>query len=470
MSKGKKTLFDPIVPKEKLHPLFDGLRTAPGGEPARWMLDEVYQSFEDPDGNFLEQFQTSGFNARFFELYLFAYFSRSGFIVERSKPNPDFLVSRGGIRVAVEATTTNPSTSGVLAEAGRKISDLKGIELDEYEQHELPIRFGGPLSSKLDKRYWELEHCKGLPFVVAIEAFHEEDSLLMADGGLIRYLYGNEEIGIWDQGGQFRVETRAIKEHTVGDKTIPSGFFLQPEAQCVSAVLFTNSGSNAKFSRMGYQHGVGCDVISMTRIGYCFNPRHDVMDPTFFLYNLDGPPFVEPWGQGLVVLHNPNALNPLPERFFVDALESHLEQGVLRSYPSHWHPLSSQTLTSYLGEGKLKDFMDTFRPIQCTVAAISQEQFREYCDGYAAPASLEENGWLMDETFSFAGLVLRDKADNDWGYAVLGRDTQFCFRAITNRRDFATRYEARIELQRKIAELLSHSQRIFPGPLEDNPE
>ncbi len=464
MELARKTLFEPIVPLEKLHPLFNGLRTSPGCEPARWMLDDVYQSFEDVDGNFLEQFQTNGFNARYFELYLFAYFSRSGFIVKRPKPNPDFLVSRGGILVAVEATTANPSKEGVLAEAGKKISNLQGIELLEYEQHELPIRFGGPLSSKLERRYWELEHCRGLPFVVAIEAFHDEQSLMMSDGGLIRYLYGTEETVTWAQGGQFRVETKAIKEHTVGDKTIPSGFFSQPEAQHISAVLFTNSGSNAKFSRMGYQHGVGCDVISMTRIGYCFNPRSDVMDPTFFLYNLDGPPLVESWGQGLVVLHNPNALKPLPKDFFLDSLESHFEEGALRSYPSRWHPLSSQTLTSYLGEGKVKELMARFRPIQCVVAAISQEQFRGFCGGYTAPASLEENGWLIDETVSFAGLVLRDKTDNDWGYAVLGRDTQFCFMAITKSRGFDTRYQARIQLQNKIAELLSHPQRIFPKP------
>ena len=453
MTKTRKTLFDPIVPQEKLHPSYNNLRTPPEREPARWMLDDVYQSFEDPEGNFLEQFQTSAFNARFFELYLFAYFSRSGFIVERSESSPDFLVSRGGIRVAVEATTTNPSTAGVLAEMGRKISNLDGIELHEYEQHELPIRLGSSLDSKLKKRYWELEHCKGLPFVLAIEAFHDEQSLMLADGALIRYLYGNEE-GIWDQGGQFRRETKDIKEHTVGKKTIPSGFFFQPEAQHISAVLFTNCGSISKLSRMGYQHGIGCDVISMTRTGYCWNPRSDVMDPTFFSYNLDGPPFVESWGQGLVVLHNPNALKPLPNNFIVDAVQSHFEDGALRSEPPDWHPLSSQTFISSLGD------TNTFRPVQCAVAAISQEQFRESC-GYTVPTSLEENGWLMDGTFSFVGLVLRDKTDNDWGYAVLGRDAQFCFRPIENKRGFATRYEARTELQHKIADFLSHPQRIF---------
>jgi hypothetical protein len=30
--------------------------------------------YEDPDGNFIEQFQTTGFDARLWELYLFAMF------------------------------------------------------------------------------------------------------------------------------------------------------------------------------------------------------------------------------------------------------------------------------------------------------------------------------------------------------------------------------------------------------------
>jgi len=37
------------------------------------MFGDEYQSF-DIDGNFVEQFQTTGFNAVASELYLFAYF------------------------------------------------------------------------------------------------------------------------------------------------------------------------------------------------------------------------------------------------------------------------------------------------------------------------------------------------------------------------------------------------------------
>ena len=112
MPRSKTTLFDPVVATERLHPNFEQLRTWPGNGPARWILDDLFQSFPDPDGNFLEQFQTTGYDARYFELYLFAYFSRSGFAVDRSRPAPDFLVSREGLTVAVEATTVNPPTSG----------------------------------------------------------------------------------------------------------------------------------------------------------------------------------------------------------------------------------------------------------------------------------------------------------------------------------------------------------------------
>lgn len=464
MTKTRKTLFEPIVPLDKRHPLFEILRTSPGREPARWMLDEIYQSFENSDGNFLEQFQTSAFNARFFELYLFAYFSRSGFIVDQSFPSPDFLVSRGDTRVAVEATTLNPSTSGLLLKMGKKISDLEGEELREYEQHELPIRFAGALSSKLQKRYWELEHCKGLPLVLAIEAFHDDAAFMLADGALIQYLYGNDEMGVWDPGGQFRIDSRTIKEHTIGEKTIQSGFFWQPDTQHISAVLFTNSGSSGKFSRMGYQHGIGCDTISMTRVGYCLNPDYANAkdDPTYFSYNLDEPPFVEPWGQGLVTLHNPNALKPLPEDFFAGAIQSHFKDGRLRSDPSHWHPLSSQTVTFPLPTERAKEALQAMRPIQFAVAAISQNQFRESC-GFIVPSSVpvEESGWLVDATSSFFGLVLQDKHDHDWGYMVLGRDAQFCFRSIDMKRSLATRYQARMELQQRMAGFLVNPRRIF---------
>ena len=158
----EKTVFKPVVKPEKLHPNFVRLMNWPGAAPTRAMLDHIYKDFEDPDGNFLEQFQTTGFDARYFELYLYAYFSRSGFSVSRGFENPDFIVSRNNISVAVEATTVNPSQSGALGKSNKKISEFSFEEFQEYQNEELPIRFGSPLFSKLKKKYWELEHCRDL--------------------------------------------------------------------------------------------------------------------------------------------------------------------------------------------------------------------------------------------------------------------------------------------------------------------
>jgi len=293
MAKGKKTLFKPVVAPGKLHPFFKRLRTAPTYEPARQMLDEIFQSFDDPEGNFLEQFQTTGFDARFFELYLFAYFSRSGFGVNRRHVNPDFLVSRNGLTVAVEATTVGPPTSGALAKVGKKVSGLSEEEFAEYRQNELPIRFGSPLFSKLNKRYWEREHCRNLPFVIAIEAFHDEQALMFSVSALSRFLFGADQTATFLYGGKLKIDTDRVTAHSVGEKTVPSNFFAQPDSEHISAVMFTNSGTISKFGRMGYQHGFGCTTTKMVRTGTCFNPDPDAKDPTLFSYDLDEPPLVE---------------------------------------------------------------------------------------------------------------------------------------------------------------------------------
>ena len=88
----KKSLFVPGVPPEKLNPHFKSLVDAPSYHPTRNMLDLTFQDFDDPDGNFLQQFQTTGFDSRLFALYLFGYFSNSGFEVDRTHRSPDYLI------------------------------------------------------------------------------------------------------------------------------------------------------------------------------------------------------------------------------------------------------------------------------------------------------------------------------------------------------------------------------------------
>jgi hypothetical protein len=98
--------FTPIVPAEALHPNFKLLLEHPRYSPARDLIASMMRYYEDADGNFIEQFQTTGFDAWLWELYLFATFTELGFATVPEIQAPDFLLAglRGGM--GVEATTS----------------------------------------------------------------------------------------------------------------------------------------------------------------------------------------------------------------------------------------------------------------------------------------------------------------------------------------------------------------------------
>ncbi|CAG9183240.1 hypothetical protein [Cupriavidus pinatubonensis] len=104
-------LFTPVVAEDKLHKNFNLVRNHAVWTPANAMLSEMMRHFVDIDGNFVEQFQTTGFDARLWELYLYAYMVEEGLYVDRPEPAPDFSVKLGGKTVFIEAVTVN-ATAG----------------------------------------------------------------------------------------------------------------------------------------------------------------------------------------------------------------------------------------------------------------------------------------------------------------------------------------------------------------------
>ena len=458
MPKQEKTLFIPVVSPEKLNPNFKRLMDDPIYHPARQMLDHIYQDFIDLDGNFLEQFQTTAFDARFFELYLFAYFSKSGFEVDQTNQSPDFMVTRDGLTVAVEATTVNPS-EGQHSQRNTLPSELGPEEYEHYLANDLPMKFGGPLFSKLQLEYWKLEHCEGKPFVLAIEAFFNEESLGFSDSAISQYLYGQRQSADWTRDGVLEIHTENIDSHTSGVKTIPSNFFEQPGTERISAVVFTNSGTHAKFSRMGYQQGFGTDHFEIHRRGFCLTPDPNAKDPSYFAYSLAQPPLVEWWGQGLVVHHNPHALFPLPRDYFPGAMQVYVEDGQCKSDIPEWHPFVSKTFIFHFEESKSWSMTGP----RVFVTPITRNDFRgEFPFDTDDMGLTMEEGWFTDESESFLGVILEDKTDSDWGYVILARDEHFVFRAIDAAPSFPTREIARSELQLAIARLVMNGQRIFP--------
>ncbi|WP_416808199.1 hypothetical protein [Bacillus thuringiensis] len=434
MNKGKKDLFTPIVPEKKLGNGFRQLTSNINmDEPTRNMMNEVFSCFPDSDGNFVEQFQTTGFDARIFELYLYAYFQNSGYEIDRNFDRPDFIIQKNGLRVAVEATTTNPTAGKINIDNQEELTKEK---LEYKLTQELPIKFGSPLFSKLQKRYWELEHCKEIPFVLAIEAFHESSSLEYSSSSLIQYLYGERDKGYINEEGKLVVEQEKIYEHKVGDKKIPSGFFYQPNVENISAIIFSNSGTTAKFKRMGYQKGLYTTYMKVMRRGFAYDYNPNALSPEGFVYDLDERSN-ESWGEGLVVCLNPNAKYPLPHNFFIDAAQYYKVDDKTVADIVGFHPYNSQTFTF------CSEYEKEIPPQG--VRTLYKSELNDLVSNLSVLPFATEREWYVTLDYSIIGLILFDEIDKTWNYVCLEKKGNQ-YEAVSIEIDFKELSEVRSKL------------------------
>lgn len=79
-----------------------------------------------------------------------------------------------------------------------------------------------------------------------------------------------------------------------------------------------------------------------------------------------------------------------------------------------------------------------------------------------ADSIFEETEWFADREGVVIGVLARDRADDDWAYAVLGRDEWGTFRAFENDVSIARRDDARLQLISTMERALSTGARIFP--------
>jgi len=140
-------LFDEVVPGQRLHRSFRSLRDDSVHMPARELMQRAFASLTDADGNFREQFQTTGFDPRVWELYLDQYFRSAGFAIRRLA-RPDFLIEREGTEVTVEATSSNPTQGPEQPDLDLQSEEGINWLMNQY----LPIKYGSTLYSKLRER------------------------------------------------------------------------------------------------------------------------------------------------------------------------------------------------------------------------------------------------------------------------------------------------------------------------------
>jgi len=318
-------IFDPVVDESKQHEYFKFLLTNTFRTAARNLIQEIAYSFVDVDGNYIEQFQSTGFDQRLWELFLYVLFHKHGFMIDHTHPVPDFSLSRFGQSVFVEAVTVgqNPDID---------VSVNSASDIAELSKNYMPIKFGSPLFKKLNRKtkYWDLPHVSGNPFVLAIHDYHglatndTVGSMTWSRAALVTYLYGvREEMEVDGDTvkprlivGRRGLEPAKIlvSHHTHNGKTIPSQFFGQPNAENIGAVLFSNGATISTFGRMGKMAGLGDQNVKIIRMGSWVADGCGNAEP--FMADVDSDDYDEAWGDTVTMFHNPWAKIPVPMELF----------------------------------------------------------------------------------------------------------------------------------------------------------
>lgn len=298
--------FHPVLPPERLHPSFKLLSTDARWSPARGIIEAMMRYYEDPDGNFVEQFQSTGFDARVWELYLFAALVELGFSLEQEGPL---------------AEPPTPKTQD---------------EVKEYLNGFAAMKFGSALYSKLRKKYWEKPEIAGRPFILAVQDFHAPAAMTRTTSALPQYLYGaRPSVKALHPDGRPIIEWEKVTTHRYANKVIPSNFFELDGSEYISAVLSSKSGTLAKFNRLGFLADFGSRLVKMVRTGTRFDSDPRALKPQMLSVEVHGSGYGETWAEGMEVFHNPRAKHPLPPELFGPNVADHrFRNGAIESFLS----------------------------------------------------------------------------------------------------------------------------------------
>lgn len=322
--------FQPVHDVLRQDSSFREITTRLEFSPAKGIMEAMMYYFQDPDGNFVEQFQSNAFNSRLWELYLFAVLGERRFYIDRDYPAPDYSCRGIGGEFFIEAVTANPTIrDGVNVETGRPETSP---EREEYMQQYLPLKFSGPLTAKLGRRYWEQPHIGDRPIVLAIADYHYPNSQEWSQTALVTYLFGLSSETSRDEHGRLKIKWNQVQGHVWGTKRVRSGFFNLEHSEHISAVISTREADIWKFNRMGLKAGFGAPGIKMMRVGtrYINDPNAAAPEPVAL--EVHAADYTEEWTDGLQIYHNPNAEHPLEPNAFPGAVHHRLERGMLVSY------------------------------------------------------------------------------------------------------------------------------------------
>jgi len=304
-------LFKDLTNKGKQHPNYILLKEHISLSSAKEVMKEVSFHYKDIDGDFIQQFQSlNGFDSRIWELYLFCFFREQFFSFKRNYSSPDYMIQKFNYVIAVEAVIISRKTN---------LGSIFPANVDKIPvmlKNEIPLLFGSAIFDKMKKKYWEREHVKEKPFVIAIADFHDTLSMTWTFSALAEYLYGYEYQHVLDENGILHITPIKVEKYLKKNgEVIQSGFFFLDGSENVSAIIFSSSGTLSKFNRMGKQAGLGDDTVILIRTGNYYNHKPNANKPIKMTYRVNESSN-ETWSEGVIVFHNPNAKFPLDKTVF----------------------------------------------------------------------------------------------------------------------------------------------------------
>ncbi|WP_371765494.1 hypothetical protein [Massilia sp.] len=345
-------LFTHRLPEAKRNHYIKLLSENPDYFPAQVMLEELAYWFKDPDGTFIRAMQGNEFNARLFELYLHAMFYELDFEFDRTHAQPDYLLTKAGMTIAVEAVTV----AEMEDEKNRKIqlTDEESKKLFNHVNEDMPFKFSRALRKKVAHRpepanlpYWELPHTKGKPFVIAIHDYSRTMSMSFSEPALRSLLYGI----VAEDDHVFKIE-----KHTKSNgDTISSDFFGHENNKHVSAVLLATQATLSKFNRMGRVAG----LRSPTTFAFVKGVRtdHDYQRKQFRML-VEHPQYKELWCEGVYVYHNPNAETPLDPSLFANVVNVFMDNDGINEFIPRNYTLQSVTEMVQIPAESIKRFWE----------------------------------------------------------------------------------------------------------------
>jgi hypothetical protein len=311
-------LFDTSsLPKgQTLHPKVELLMGLPG---ERRILEEWSDGFIDRDGKFVTDFQTR-FHSAFLELFLFATLKTQRMTVDLSRPAPDFLITAPEPFI-IEAVSAGVRKDGRL-EADRNLDDVLSMLTPpwlnpgfEDAMVEGIVRSSNSIwekATKYQETYAYLPWITpAMPYAIALGSFAQVNYGSEYLYSIVALLYGyvfDAQTTSWSR--------RQSVLKPVSGAPIDLNLFARVDFCHVSAVFFTCTLTLGKLT-----------ALTITRGLPTFNMVYEIVED-------DVEPRFNPLGispncpadlfDGLFVLHNPNADNPLPKSAFAGTHAIHV--------------------------------------------------------------------------------------------------------------------------------------------------